>query len=77
MFQFLKGVGEVKCSLLMTKDSVEEWVFSTAAWISFLLMVKVAVPQCARYPANLQATRLKCVCTLSEGKYRRILQIRD
>jgi len=65
MFEFLKWVGEGNGSLLMTRRQV--CVFSAAAWISFFLLVKVAVPQCTCYPANLQATRLKCSVTQVKG----------
>ena len=38
---------------------------SVAAWIIFLLCVKIAFPPCTRFPANYQATRLQCVRTLT------------
>jgi len=47
------------------------WV-SVAVRISFLLLANTALPPCTCCPANLQATRLQCVRTLTgsfEGNF--------
>ena len=44
VFQFLKGVADVRCSLLMARRQLKGRGFSAAAWISFLSLVNLLKP---------------------------------
>jgi hypothetical protein len=47
-------------------DCFKRQVISAAAWVSFLLLVRIEFPPCTCYPIRLQATRLHCACTFNK-----------